>query len=418
MTDPHSESDPKHAILEAPKEEAIASITTLGEIQASTNDFPTYDPIAHQRLPRPSKRRLLESLTERPFDLEAPPDTPLHEIGGGPEAPRTVFYLAYGSNLCRETFQGRRGIKPISAVNVVVPELVMTFDLAGIPYTEPCFANTRYRTSNPTITLSTPVLPSVADEKHPQYPASTTLIDPLTPDLQKKYHNPYWPKGLVGVVYEVTLGDFAHIIATEGGGATYQDVLVDCYELAPGSSSVPDHPTVHPFKVHTLYSPRSPNGSHKPQRRGARIVRPDPDYAQPSARYLKLITDGADEHDIPQEYKHYLHELRPYTITTRRQRIGAAIYNALWLRVVMPLFRLNRKFADNKGHVPAWLATITGAVFATMWLSYDNFFKHICGDGERTIDEDDNKSSPVKVKEKEKWEVTNENSLEEKAMTT
>ena len=98
----------------------------------------------------------------------------------------TILYLAYGSNLCAETFKGRRGIKPLSAVNVHVPSLDLTFDLPGIPYTEPCFANTRYH-----------LPPSHSDSD---------------------YHKDRWHKGLIGVVYEVTPEDYRTIIATEGGG--------------------------------------------------------------------------------------------------------------------------------------------------------------------------------------------------------
>lgn len=67
------------------------------------------------------------------------------------EQEKTVLYLAYGSNLSAEVFRGRRGIKPISQVNVYAPELSLTFDLAGIPYFEPCFAGTQYR--NPPLAM-------------------------------------------------------------------------------------------------------------------------------------------------------------------------------------------------------------------------------------------------------------------------
>ena len=368
-----------------PKTEPIASIKKLHKIECSSNHASTYTSLAHERLPRPSKRRQSESLLESPFDLEAPPNTPLREIGGGSEVPKTVFYLAYGSNLCRETFQGRRGIKPLSAVNVVVPQLVMTFDLAGIPYTEPCFANSRYRNPSPTIELSTPITPSPTSKTSPK-PSLASSLDGASPrDLETKdYHKTRWHKGMVGVVYEVTLQDYTHIIATEGGGSAYQDVLVDCYELPLGSSSVPEVPTTQPFKAHTLYSPLTPHGI-KSLKKGSKFARPDPNYAQPSARYLKLITDGADEHDIPQEYKNYLHQLRPYTITTLRQRIGGTVFRTFWMPVIFFVFSLNKKFADDKGRAPAWLNAVSGAIFSTAWVSYDNFFKHLFGDGERTI---------------------------------
>ena len=388
MTEAMPRKDDRETLLKSPSEvEPIASIKKLHKIECSSNESSTLTAVAHEHLPRPSRRRQSETLSETPFDLGAPSDTPLREIGDAHEAPKTVFYLAYGSNLCRQTFQGQRGIKPLSAVNVVVPELVMTFDLAGIPYTEPCFANTRYRGPNPTITLSTPITPSPINESSSEHslrgkPTESSPTEGKTVD----YHKTRWHKGLVGVVYEVTLQDYVHIIATEGGGSAYKDVLVDCFELPPGSSTVPESPTAQPFKAHTLYSPATTRGIKK-LKNGSRFARPDPNYAQPSARYLKLITDGADEHGIPQEYKNYLHQLRPYRITTSRQRIGGTLFRKTWMPFIFRIFRLNRKFADDRGRAPPWLATITGFIFTLVWLSYDNFFKLLFGDGERTIGE-------------------------------
>lgn len=36
------------------------------------------------------------------------------------------------------------------------------------------------------------------------------------------------------------------------------------------------------------------------------VTRSEEDYAQPSTRYLKLIRDGAREHELPEEYQEYL----------------------------------------------------------------------------------------------------------------
>ena len=269
-----------------------------------------------------------------------------------------------------------RGIRPLSQTNVVVPELVMTFDLAGIPYKEPCFANTKYR--NTTTTSTSP------------HPLSDTESSRLLPPSPKgDYHKTRWHKGLVGVVYEVTRSDYAHIIATEGGGASYQDVLVACHALPANTSTVPEHPTTQPFKAHTLYFPViAPGDGEKLSKNRERFSRPDPNYAQASARYLKLITDGADEHALPGEYKDYLHQIRPYTMTTRAQRMGASIFGMLWLPVISAVFGLNRMFADKDGRVPGWLAALMGTVFKGVWVSYDAFFKGMFGDGERTIYED------------------------------
>lgn len=310
-------------------------------------------------LPCPSRQRKAQSLREKRFHLGK---GLLKELGTGPDRPDTVLYLAYGSNLSAETFQGARGIRPLSQVNVVVPELVMTFDLAGLPYVEPCFGNTKYR--------------------HTSTPTSTSEKSQLLPKNTPKYHKNRWNKGLVGVVYEVTREDYTHIIATEGGGASYQDVLVDCYELLANEDVVPEFPTSNPFKAHTLYSPSPPPG--KTPEKGRRFSRPDPDYAQASARYLKLITDGADEHALPREYKDYLHQVRPYTMTTQKQRLGRWIFGMIWLPLISAVFGLNKVFGDENGQAPAWLVAVTGVIFRGMWTSYDKVFFRIFGDGERT----------------------------------
>ena len=360
---------------------AIAAIELIKTIVA-TPKFTYATNEVTQCLPSPSLQRKTASLTETPFDLEAPASEDgahLHELGGGPD-PETVFYLAYGSNLCAETFQGKRGIRPLSQANVVVPELVMTFDLPGMPYLEPCFANTKYRTEkNPS--------GFEGDEKEPLLTDSPT---------SRRYHKTRWDKGLVGVVYEVTTRDYAHIIATEGGGASYQDILVDCYDLPPGESVVPTQPTSQPFKAHTLYSPIYRPG-YALLRKDGRLSRPDPDYAQASQRYLNLITTGADEHAFPQEYKDYLHLIRPYTLTTWRQKVGRVIFMTVWFPFIFPLFALNRVLADKRGRTPSWMQALMRALFNSAWASYDNVFKHVFGDGERTMsmDQDEGRKTDV-----------------------
>jgi hypothetical protein len=297
----------------------------------------------------PTRARRVESLCETPFDI---PDI-IENIQNDPaNKSSTVLYLAYGSNLSAETFQGNRGIKPISQMNVLVPSLELTFDLAGIPYIEPCFANTRYRT---------------LDQIHE------------TSD----YHKDRWKNGLVGVVYEVTKADYAVIIATEGGGASYKDVLVDCFEIPTGTEVVDPNPHSAPIKAHTLLSP-AVSEPGKPHKGRGRVGRPDPSYAQASSRYLKLITDGAAEHNLPRDYQAYLNELRPYVITNTKQQVGKVLIVALWAPIIAIVFILGRIFADKNGRIPKWLAALMGAVFSGVWMTYDLGFKKLFGDGERT----------------------------------
>jgi hypothetical protein len=303
----------------------------------------------HRRTPITTSTRLLESLKDAPLD---PFELTKNVAKSTYAKKQTVLYLAYGSNLCRETFREKRGIKPLSQVNVVVPQLVMTFDLPGLPYAEPCFANTRYR----------------------QVTASEDEIDRAG---RTGYHKDAWNKGLVGVAYEVTLADYVHIIATEGGGASYQDVLVDCYVLSDDpSNTVPATPSGTPFKAHTLFAPASKSG---------RLTRPDPAYAQPSPRYLKLLTDGANEHTLPYDYQDYLHSINGYLITTTKQQLGQFIFLSIWGPLLTFLFVTGRLFADKNGRYPPWLTKLSASIFLGMWTSYDNFFKGLFGDGERTV---------------------------------
>lgn len=295
-------------------------------------------------VPQPVK--VSQTATSR-LELSSAPLLP--PISAYREEPKTVLYLAYGSNLSAETFKGKRGIKPLSAVNVHVPAIDLTFDLAGIPYTEPCFANCQYK------------------RNQSDSPRS------------KDYHKTRWHKGLVGVVYEVTLDDYRTIIATEGGGASYKDELVQCFVLPDGSETVDPNPSGTPFEAHTLLCPFN-------EKDATRISRPDPNYAQPSARYLKLITDGAKEHNLPAEYINYLHGIRAYTVTTTRQKMAQIFLMIVLLPIILAVFGLGKIFADKNGKIPVWLAHILGTLFRYVWAAYDKVLKDMFGDGERTME--------------------------------
>lgn len=352
---------------------AIATLERIKTINATSKRSYASTEVRRE-LPAPSLQRKLDSLDETPFDLEAPSGEALHELNGGP-TPLSVFYLAYGSNLCYETFQGKRGIRPIAQVNVLVPELVLTFDMSGIPYLEPCFANTKYRTQKSEESETVTIIDNTF------FHSSSSAQSP------SKYHKTRWQKGLVGVVYEVTTADYAKIIATEGGGSSYNDVLVTCYELPHNSPTVPNSPdtilNLPSLKAHTLYCPTFPRGDPALSQRG-RVSRPDPNYAQASARYLNLITAGADEHALPQEYIDYLRNIRPYTLTSKRQKLGRLVFMGVWLPVIIPAFYLNSLLADKRGKTPWWLRMALRGVSGLIWGSYDRVFRFFLGDGERT----------------------------------
>ena len=354
-------SDKPQAVLE--------TLKTVEETEISTT--PSRSSNRNAKLPRPPQGRLEASLSEQPYDLGQVETS--EDLRKG--HPSTVLYLAYGSNLCDETFRGKRKIKPLSSLNVLVPSLALVFDLPGMPYIEPCFANTQKRDSTgslPTGTVSNSTQGSL-DRHDPLKTSerSALLHEKALPDDKRRP----WNKPLVGVVYEVTPDDFAHIIATEGGGSGYQDVLVQCHPFPEDwskSDRVPLEPQTPAFKAHTLFAP-----SDTQRRR-------DPSYAEASARYLNLIKVGASEHELPDEYRDYLSDLHPYTITTQRQRLGRFVFRMLWYPILMGVFSLNRVFADKRGRSPEWLRRLQTAVFAGIWATYDAVFHDLFGDGERT----------------------------------
>lgn len=375
---------------------------------------PSYPPTAST--PRTSAVRLSQpDACPKPFPTEPVPASTLHHPAVT-AAPRSVLYLAYGSNLCAKTFLGTRGIRPLSQVNVSAPSLRLVFDLPGLPYAEPCFANTAPR-KMPRLPDPPKMPPDL-----PRPPIDPPTVDPpsVQDTREQQPGDPVWDKGLVGVVYEVTPEDFARIVATEGGGASYADIMVPCLPIPP-RMGVPEKPGWPPelpkmFLAHTLYAPRLPGGTPGKgdgedgedgggdddgkwkiplpawlRRWAARLVtpvrRPEQDYAQPSARYLKLIRDGAREHELPDEYQAYLAELKPYSITRPLQAVGLVLFLLLFGLPFLFAGLGGRVFADERGRVPRWLAVYMAVLINVVWMTYDGVFKPVFGDGERTEEE-------------------------------
>ncbi|KAM0701406.1 hypothetical protein Q7P35_011767 [Cladosporium inversicolor] len=346
---------------------------------ATTRTTPHRALASSRRLEQSSRVMVSKQSAENPIKPAATTmSTPqeLHEHLSRSESQRgTMLYLAYGSNLSNETFRGNRGIKPLSQVNVQVPSLRLTFDLPGLPYAEPCFANTGRR--DPKNDPPREEQSAIDDEKYGAFGARRS---------DERYRKNRWHKGLIGVVYEVTPEDYAHIIATEGGGSSYHDILVECHPFGSPDPTqpVPQNPTTPAFLAHTLFAPATLPGE-EPPKDGGRFQRPDTSYAQASARYLKLLTDGAAECGLPYEYQDYLRAIHPFTITMQKQRMGQFIFTSLWTPFIVLIFALGRLFADKDGIVPPWLKFLTATIFKSVWVSYDKMFKPLFGDGERSI---------------------------------
>jgi hypothetical protein len=331
-------------------------------VATSTNANPNGLAAVLQRRPNPKHQAKIAPSKPSLAELDAA--TPASE-----DEASTVLYLAYGSNLCAETFRGKRGIKPLSHVNVYVPQLEFNLRLPGVPYLEPCFANVHFR------------------EPHTSVSGESDL-NPVDPS---RYSDEQWDGGLMGVVYEVTQEDYRQIIRTEGGGSGYKEIKVSCIPLQPDSSST----SAKPIFARTLYAAPdppldAPNATPRKEPWWKRMFggrgqyRPDLDRAQASARYLKLITDGAREHQLPAVYQRYLASLQPYTVTTLRQQVGRAATAIIAGPILLSMMAIAKRLADEDGKYPKPVARAMTAVFNIIWAMYDHVTKPLFGDGERT----------------------------------
>ncbi|KAL5501183.1 hypothetical protein ACEPAH_9570 [Sanghuangporus vaninii] len=277
---------------------------------------------------------------------------------------KPLWYLAYGSNLNSNVFKRRRGIKPLEERHVVVEGLELTFDLPGLPYVEPRFANCRFATGP-----SDNALVSGNDDKVAKFVQCGGDID----------LNGVWTgKGaLIGVAYLVTPEDFARVIKTEGGGSGYRIISVQGKvfreEINPGEKKGKIEVTEEMVHAYTLFAPEGK-------------IRTQP--GQPSVRYLTLIREGAEEHKLPPSFIAYLESVAPYSAAIFRQKLGAVVTVALGAPTFIVVLLLGLVFAHKDGSNPRWVNKSRGKLMGFIWRVYDKCMLGLFGDGERTMEKD------------------------------
>lgn len=332
----------------SPQSQNSAAAAALDKVDISTRKPLEISYPSISSIPKTSSGRLLHAAEDAITD-------------SNPSTADTVLYLAYGSNMCAKTFLGVRGIRPLSRVNVFAPSIRLTFDLPGVPYREPCFANVGFR--------------NVSEKKRSRQGRF------VHQDME-------WDGGLIGVVYEVTQQDYRTIMRTEGAGSSYKEIVVPCYPIGPKETYPAEG--LKPFHAKTLYAAYSSNGKDDAKRKSwwQRLLdgrqRPDPNYAQASLRYLNLLRTGGEEHDMPASYRSYLGSLLPYTSTRWSQTIGQYVFIVCWAPLLVFFLTMTSLLAGETGKLPPWLARGLTMMFNLMWMSYDMAFKPIFGDGERT----------------------------------
>lgn len=167
----------------------------------------------------------------KPASEKDPCSVPLLDMSPNDEkAENSVWYFAYGSNM-KSSVMKQRGIRPQAARKVVVPSHMLTFDVFGVPYSEPAMASIAPRPVDATGRCTAPPV-----------------------------H---------GIAYLLSRAEFHSLAVSEGAGIAYVEVQLDAQLLPPalaGNTTTTAQPRL---PVRTL-SARFP-------------FRPNP---RPSARYL------------------------------------------------------------------------------------------------------------------------------------
>lgn len=105
-----------------------------------------------------------------------------------------------------------RGITPSAVENVVVPSHTLTFDVFGVPYSEPAMASI---------------------VKHPK-PAALSH----GPEMDSNVATAVVPPRVHGVAYLLSHQSYLSLVISEGAGIAYRETEVDAYRTHGGSKIV------------------------------------------------------------------------------------------------------------------------------------------------------------------------------------
>jgi hypothetical protein len=254
----------------------------------------------------------------------------------------SVWYLGYGSNM-KSSVMSSRKIQPLESCPVKVPDYVLTFDVFGLPYSEPAMASiSRWTMNNHNSQGSVPCV-----------------------------H---------GVAYRLSAADMRRLIKTEGGGVAYHMIEMEAFRTNGDDAGL---------KLRTLVAryPRRPNAapSLRYRVRATRLVRflCGSDRASLLTSQKGLLIEGAEEHGFPIEYQKYLRSLPAFVPgTSWYNRLGAFMFLWIGRRVVSVMARWVKRALDVQEHCPRWYGSIIWLVYSAMWLWHDCVHALVFGRGD------------------------------------
>lgn len=139
-----------------------------------------------------------------------------------------IWYLGYGSNMKASSMKDRK-ITPLATRIVNVPTHYVTFDIFGIPYSEPSYASIQ------------------------EFPdGGSGNIQLIHADMQRSVPS------LCGVAHLLSAAEFHQLLVTEGSGVVYDIVKLQAYRFDEGHEISSESFSVYALKAKR---PLRPNGT-------------------------------------------------------------------------------------------------------------------------------------------------------------
>lgn len=146
-----------------------------------------------------------------------------------PPVDDSVWYFAYGSNM-RSSVMANRGMTPLDKVLVKIPTHVLTFDIFGMPFSEPSMA-------------------SIA----PKSQVTTDTVLRLGPPAELP--------PIHGIAYLITRADYVALVKSEGGGSAYREIAIEAdvlrHDDAAAGHSIGSTLTVYTLEAKYPFRPNA-----------------------------------------------------------------------------------------------------------------------------------------------------------------
>ncbi|KAF2869627.1 hypothetical protein BDV95DRAFT_546675 [Massariosphaeria phaeospora] len=240
----------------------------------------------------------------------------------------TIWYFAYGSNMSETVLTGRRKIQPHDSKIARCNEFSLSFNVMGVPYSDPAMGGLRIRDTSST---------------HDETASEATSLTSMP---------------VHGIAYLLDAAEFRRLVAIEGGGIAYRVIEIQLDILGTNSN----------VRASTLVGRHDISDSY---------------IRLPSKRYLNLLILGAKEHSLPAPYQNALSTVPTFQPgVSARYKIGKWLFDSFWQRVAQQIERNVGRFKNERGIVPAWFLTVFDLLLWTMWIYHDYFHSAIWGRGD------------------------------------